>query len=116
MISNSSGDAVYVRRDAEGHIVSLSRVPAADHAEKRFTHEAEVATFVHSLASAQAAFIESDLSMIRAVEDLIDVLIRKEVLRLTDLPDSVQAKLMNRRKLRKSVRTLNLLSDEHGMF
>lgn len=114
MTFNSNGEAVYVRRDAGGHIVSVSRVPSADHVEQRFVHEAEVVAFAHALVPAEAAFIESDLSLIRVLEDLIDVLIQKQVLRLTDLPETVQVKLMNRRQLRKSVHSLHLLSDERG--
>lgn len=68
--------------------------------------------FLQKLAPRNAALLESDLSLIRALEDLIDVLIRKEVLRLTDLPDSVQTKLLSRRRLRGSMRSLSLLGDD----
>lgn len=104
--------AVYVRRDAAGEIVAVSRVPSAEHAERRPASHAEVVTFLKRLTPRKAALLKSDLSLVRAIEDLIDVLIRKEVLRLTDLPDSVQAKLIERRKLRGSLRSLRLLGDD----
>lgn len=111
--SSEEGRAsVYIRRDETGQIVSVSRVPAPDHAERCSPERADVAAFVQLLAARNSALLESDLSLIRALEDLIDVLIHKDVLRLTDLPDSVQAKLLSRRRLRGSMRSLNLLGDD----
>ena len=110
--SKQSKNVVYVDRNAAGEIVSVSRVAGSDAAEKKSAADAEVLAFLQDLSPGHAAFIESDLSLIRVVEDLIDVLIHKEMLRLTDLPDRVQAKLLERRKLRGSLSSLNLLSDE----
>jgi hypothetical protein len=104
--------AVYVRRDASGEILSISREPNPDHPEVCAADRPEVVLFIQRLAPRQAAMLESDLSLIRALEDLIDVLIRKDVLRLTDLPDSVQAKLLSRRRLRGSLNSLRLLGDD----
>jgi len=41
-----------------------------------------------------------DNAMIRVVEDLVDVLIRKQVIMLTDLPIHAQRKVMARRETR----------------
>jgi hypothetical protein len=108
----SDGARVYVRRDGSGQIVSVSREANAEHVECCAADRPDVALFVQRLVPRQAAMLESDLSLIRALEDLIDVLIRKDVLRLTDLPDSVQAKLLSRRRLRGSLNSLQLLGDD----
>jgi hypothetical protein len=55
---------------------------------------------------------ESDQALIRVVEDLVDTLIAKDLLRFTDLPEAAQAKLLKRRDLRRSVNALNLLQDD----
>jgi hypothetical protein len=110
------GGLVYVRRDASGQIVSISREAAPDHGECCAVDRPDVALFIQRLSPRQAAMLESDLSLIRALEDLIDVLIRKDVLRLTDLPDSVQAKLLSRRRLRGSLNSLQLLGDDEEML
>jgi len=102
---------VHVLRDGAGRIVSLSRHPAAGF-EPCAADQPDVLAFVRSLAPQKSALAESDLALIRALEDLIDVLIRKDVLRLTDLPESVQTKLMSRRRLRGSLGTLNLLDGD----
>lgn len=52
-------------------------------------------------AAINASFIESDLSIVRILEDLIDVLIEKGAFRFTDLPEIAQEKLLKRRGLRK---------------
>jgi hypothetical protein len=55
---------------------------------------------------------ESDQALIRVVEDLIDTLVAKDLLHFTDLPEAAQAKLLERRSLRRSVNALNLLQDD----
>lgn len=51
-----------------------------------------------------------DADFIRVVEDLIDVLIEKGVLRITDLPPGAQRKLTARKHLRGKLRgALDLL-------
>jgi hypothetical protein len=107
---------VFIRRDEQNRIISVSRVPAPDHVESSSADRTEVIAFIGGLSPRKAALLESDLSLIRALEDLIDVLIRKDVLRLTDLPDSVQAKLLARRNLRGSLTSLNLLDEDNGLL
>ena len=107
---------VYVRRDATGALLAVSREALPGHEERLSSDDAELLSWMQRLTPRKAALQESDLSLIRALEDLIDALLRKDVLRLTDLPDSVQEKLLNRRRLRGSVRSLDLLGDDRSMF
>ena len=111
-LADEEDGKVYVQRDAAGQIVSLSRLASKYQPEQCLAESPDVIAFLQKLSPRNAALQESDLSLIRALEDLIDVLIRKEVLRLTDLPDSVQTKLLSRRRLRGSVRSLSLLGDD----
>ena len=56
---------------------------------------------------------ETDTSLVRVLEDLIDVLITRGVIQFTDLPEAAQAKLMERRQTRASLgKRLNLLPEE----
>lgn len=59
-----------------------------------------------------AGLVQSDLALARVLEDLIDVLIERQVLRFTDLPQAAQDKLVQRRSLRDDVRRLQLLEDD----
>lgn len=112
----ADAEDVYVRRDSEGVIVSVSRVPAPGYDERCAATHPDIAAFIHAIAPAGAALAASDLGFIRVIEDLIDVLIEKEVLRLTDLPENAQAKLVSRRHMRTSLRSLSLLGDSDDTF
>lgn len=47
--------------------------------------------------------LRSDLQMIRVLEDLIDLLLQKHVVNLTDFPLAVQKKLLERKDLRSAL-------------
>jgi hypothetical protein len=52
---------------------------------------------------------QSDMRLVRVLEDLIDLLIARDVIRFTDLPRAAQEKLLERRSMRQSLSALNLL-------
>lgn len=95
----------FVIRDENGRVAALSEIPleaAAEHLEAR---DPEVLAFFARIAEADGVvegdrFMASDLEFIRVIEDVVEVLIRKGVLALTDLPAEAQGKLMERRALR----------------
>ena len=62
-----------------------------------------------------SAMEQSDLDMIRVLEDLITVLIRKGVVRITDLPEAAQSKLVGRSKARDALGGLHrLINDDES--
>lgn len=54
---------------------------------------------------------QSDADFIRVLEDLIDVLLDKHILLLTDLPEAAQQKLLKRKKMRAK-HIQSILSEE----
>ncbi|MDD2918538.1 hypothetical protein [Rhodoferax sp.] len=56
-----------------------------------------------SLPDKVNALSQSDTSLVRVLEDLIDVLINRGVIQFTDLPEAAQAKLLERRETRTSL-------------
>lgn len=59
----------------------------------------------------------SDLEMARITEDLIDLLIGRNIINFTDFPGMAQRKLINRRALRSNMSALtNLVGDEENIF
>lgn len=95
----------FVTRDFDGQIVALSEVALEDGAEQMGAGHPDLAAFVartcpELLEAGGGSFVSSDLAFIRVMEDLIEVLIRKGVLALSDLPGPAQDKLMERRALR----------------
>jgi len=62
-------------------------------------------------------FATLDGAFVRVLEDVIDPLIEKGVLRLTDLPEEAQNKLAERKGLRRRLNDeLNLLDDDEHIL
>lgn len=59
-----------------------------------------------------SALSESDQALIRVVDDLVNVLVEKNLMHFTDLPDAAQKKLLERQSLRQSLTALKLLGDD----
>lgn len=102
----------YVARGADGQIVSVSSAPSEGAKEEIAAESMELRSFVEELAGHGNVFENSDLRLIRAIEDVIDLLIQKNVICITDLPPAVQSKLMERRSLRHSLNALKLFGDD----
>lgn len=107
----------YVQRNEKGQ---LTRVEAASYPE---AHEALPADHVEiqkwfsddPLQNSLKQLKQSDLDMIRVLDDLIQVLTAKGVIRVTDLPPAAQAKLMDRTQAREALGGLNhLINDEEA--
>ncbi len=112
----SVAQPVYVQRDAERSIVSVSLLADATHAEAVLPDSAELAEFARRIASAQTPMDASDLGLARVLEDLIDLLIAKQVFCFTDLPAAARSKLLMRRSLRGEIRSLDLLGDDNDVI
>lgn len=67
-------------------------------------------------AAVQREIVQSDLEMIRVYEDLVDLLIGKNLVLLTDLPPAAQDKLLRRKRLRAMLSPLAdiIASEDEG--
>ncbi|KHK61679.1 MULTISPECIES: hypothetical protein [Pseudomonas] len=110
----------YVQRDAQGLLV---RVEATAYAEATETlpadnHEIQDWFANQAVENSLKQLKQSDLEMIRVLDDLIQVLTTKGVIRVTDLPAAAQAKLMDRNQAREALGGLSRLidDDEKGLI
>ena len=102
---------IYVKRDAQGQIVAVSQEALDGFSESDEQSMTEVNIFFES--SAGGSFKVSDLEFIRALDDVIDLLIAKNLILFTELPAAVQEKYAQRTKMRARRRdSLHLLEDE----
>ena len=101
----------YVRRDESGQVVAVS-VAALDGFELVPEDDAQLADFEASMMTGHGRLRESDLSVVRVLDDLINLLIEKNTIRFTDLPEAAQRKLLDRRGMRERSAHLGLLGDE----
>ena len=92
----------YVRRNAEGRIDSLhrERVPDAEFLDERHP---EVQAFLGRGPQKPEEFSRLDADFVRVIEDVIDTLIVKNIINITDLPGEAQAKLFARKSFRERV-------------
>ena len=104
----------YVYRNSEGRIISLSDEAQTVNGEELDLSDPEVLEF---LQNAKNELSSSDSDTIRVIEDLIDVLIRKKLILLTDLPVPAQQKLTERQRMRNELNVLdNLMVDEEDIL
>jgi hypothetical protein len=89
----------YVHRTALGEIDSLHRHPLPGASEFLDNDHPEVQRFVGNSTSPDN-FVQLDAEFVRVVEDLIDTLIMRNIIAVTDLPPQAQAKLFARKSLR----------------
>ncbi len=109
----------YVIRDQDGHVVGMAEVPLDDAAELVAPDNSELLALLTRTCGAEVAdedqaFLHSDLAFIRVLEDLIEVLIRRGVITLGDLPVAAQEKVMQRRALRHWLAGSGGLVDDEG--
>lgn len=93
----------YVLRTPEGQIHSIHREPQPQ-AQWLPPEHPELQQWLgeESAASAdQAGFASLDAGLIRVLEDLVDVLVARNVLNITDLPAEAQHKLFARKNFRE---------------
>ncbi len=101
----------YVIRDSDGSVRSVSRDPAPA-SESYECLPPEIQEFFGQ-ASPDPAFGAADAGFVRVLEDLIDTLISKGVIRHTDLPAAAQKKLLLRKGLRSRISgALDLLGSD----
>lgn len=96
----------YVNRDNKGAIVAVAQRSDEQHQEYLGPTSEELIRFVSAIdckIQSRSALAESDRDLARVTEDLIKLLISKNLLVFTELPQAVQDKLLGREKLRTSL-------------
>jgi hypothetical protein len=103
----------YAMRRPDGTLLSLHREPEPG-AEFLPSDHPEVVGFLGGVDPGGFAKLDADL--IRVIEDLVDTLISRQVIRLTDLPVEAQDKLFARKSFRERrvAESLNLYSGSEG--
>jgi hypothetical protein len=96
----------YIQRDPNGIVISLKRESDLEHTEFLPPTHSEIVDFLTSASAPSTAkdtLSESDQDFARATEDLIHLLIEKNMILFTELPPEVQAKMAGREKLRSNL-------------
>jgi hypothetical protein len=107
----------YVRRNAQGEVESLHRHSEAGTSEFLPEDHADVRAFIGAAAPSQnEGFARLDADFVRVLEDVIDTLVAKNLINITDLPPEAQAKLFSRKSFRerRSQNSLRLFGETVG--
>ena len=89
----------YVRRNAMGEIESIHKAAAPDAMEYLDPSDHEVRRFV-TLVEQTERFGALDADVIRVLEDVVDVILTKGLVDISELPAEAQLKLIMRRQQR----------------
>ena len=106
---------LYIERDADGTITAIYNAPQANAREEKTAFDDEILDFLNNAGTddpKKLLLSLSDKGMIRLVEDLIDLLIRKKVILYTELPQHAQEKMKERARLRKTADSDILMADD----
>lgn len=91
---------IYANRNRDGKIISVSMHPDEKHTEAMPSDARELVDFMQELADHQAELAESDQTFVRVLDDLIKVLLDKNLLNLDELPEKAREKILARQSLR----------------
>ncbi len=109
----------YVLRDDQGLVASVHRDPIPG-AQVLSADDPEVLAFLQGTPSPgeSTSYASLDAHLVRVLEDLIDVLIERNVLMVTDLPPEAQQKLFDRKSFRSRAQkhALRLFGSEQTPF
>jgi hypothetical protein len=108
----------YVRRNPQGEVTSLHRHAEAGTSEFLSDDHAEVRAFLGQPSGGDSGegFARLDADFVRVLEDVIDTLVAKNLINITDLPPEAQAKLFSRKSFRErsTQHALRLFGDTVG--
>ena len=111
---------IQVQRDATGRIIAVRREEAdgkgaaADEVwEPASVEDSGLTEFSAEIQAGEGVnpLVGTDLALARVLEDLVNLLIDKSVIRFTDLPQGAQAKLLARQNTREALGRLRLMGD-----
>lgn len=107
----------YVVRDGEGNVRAVFDSPV-DGAEEVAPDDPDLGAFINQNAQTGMVldeWVQSDLELVRVVEDLVEVLIDKGVFMFNELPGGAQRKLNTRRGRRKEMDLMESLFGEMAL-
>ncbi|MBC8318345.1 MAG: hypothetical protein H8E41_10605 [Desulfobulbaceae bacterium] len=106
---------LYIERDQDGEITGLRNNPSAQANEKKPVTDAEVLSFLNKKVGDES-FLHllslSDVGIIRILEDLVELLIKKNILLLTELPEEAQDKIKQRKMLRDKMYNQDIMVED----
>jgi hypothetical protein len=112
----------YVQRDAIGHVSAIFHESQPNATELLAKDHPDIQRFFGGILpqipqNNALQLTETDIGLIRVIEDLIDILIDKNVLMFTDLPVEAREKILFRKTTREKLfGSASFIEPEKGIF
>jgi len=100
---------LYVERSKDGSIIALHNISTPAAQEEKSLLDEEVLEFLNTSDSWEQSIAVSDFGVVRIIEDLINILIQKNTINFTDLPEHAQQKIREREHLREKFVSQDML-------
>ncbi|MEO6118767.1 MAG: hypothetical protein ABIP37_06815 [Methylotenera sp.] len=102
----------YVFKNAQGIIVAASASENFGEGWEVIESNAkEYLEFLENSLAEKAPFRESDIQLARVLEDLISILIDRNLIQFTDFPAAAQKRLNDRQSMRKKTQLSSILDE-----
>lgn len=103
----------FVKRDGAGNVTAISQEPGAGFDQEIPNDDPVIAAFLIEVGADPHSLSATDQDLIRVLEDVVELLISKGLILLTELPADAQQKIMRRQKLRSEIGSvLNLIGED----
>jgi uncharacterized protein YegJ (DUF2314 family) len=107
---------LYVERNAMGNIIAVKRNADTPGMELKQTVDDEILQFLfdnEEMAEATLrALTTTDARIVRILEDLVDLLVKKNIIMFTELPEAAQSHLRERQQIRKMISQESFIVDD----
>ena len=106
---------LYIERSTNETITAIHQAPSDKVTERKSLIDEEILDFLRRDSKIDAwikLLSLSDVSISRVLEDLIDLLVQKNVIMLTELPEEARSKLRERKRVRERMENDPLIVDD----
>jgi hypothetical protein len=102
----------YILKNAQGEVIAASASENPGDGWEYVGNDAKIyLEYLEDALIKSHSFRESDIQLARVLEDLINLLIDRNLIRFTDFPEAAQRRLNERQSMRKNTQLSDLLDD-----
>lgn len=105
----------FIERSDDGKIIGLRTIAGPNSKEEKSITDEEVLDFLKDNLDnnfLKSLLAHSDAGLIRLLEDLIDLLTKKNIILFTELPEKAQQKIIEREQIRERISSEDIIVEE----
>lgn len=106
---------LYVQRNSKGEIIAVQRDADKPGMECKSSVDDEILQFLGNTemsGSILHVLASTDTKIIRILEDIIELLVKKNIIMFTELPEAAQVNLRERRHMRQLISKESFIVDD----